>query len=574
MRSIYFLVVGLCLYILGCRTPAPGTSPPSPAQPAQVRPIVPSGVAATGTTRALLLFVRFADDTRPGNPCLNSRGWPLFKNPKRLPTYAHHLLSSSPEPPFADSTLTAYFYEQSDHQYILYGNAYPEALTTRHPRTWYQRKNGKGYGYLAQELLDRIDPEIDFAQYDTNPKDGILDQVFIIIRSDPDATFTGVAHLGGADAVAGRPAKTILLYDGVQFHWARSGSYIIHERPGHILTQPYMIRLMAHEFGHHLWNSRGFFAGHLPAIQTNKIPENGTNRIGYVLMAGRGGGLDARGDELISPIELELLDWTTPEPLHDLPGPVHPISIRDAYTTGDFKKIVLDDGNPATTDPALYLSNRQRIGPFDRLRVHQKEGCNTYGMGLLRTTGLLVQMGFQKGKRVAVDVLPADNTLDLSIHNADYTGDLYGPGTRTQLTPWTRPSTARHNRAPSWVGLDRIRYTGGPGGEMTFDYLPDFRVRPIIREASWMGKETRGYTFTTTVEVTNRATLHLTDSLTFNNGLTLDEGTRVEINAGAHLHLNGLVNRHPSAQIVLHPGGQIVLPGRTITTATIRRISF
>lgn len=566
MHAKYLLLLSLMAF--GCRPP-PAAPPLAPAAAPIVAAAAPA-VAATGQTRALLLFVRFADDDRPGNPCLNDRGWPLYPSPETLPTYAHHLLAPTPKPPFADSTLTAYFYEQSEHRYILYGTVYPEVLTSTHPRTWYHRKNGKGYGYLAQEVLARIDPKVDFTQYDTNPKDGVLDQVFIVIRSDPAATFTGVAHLGGADAVAGRPAKTTLAFDGVQFHWARSGSYIIHERPGHILTQPYMVRLMAHEFGHHLWNSRGAFAGHLPAIRTNDVPANGTNRIGYVLMAGRGGGLDMRGDELISPIERELLGWTTPA-LLDRPGPV---TLGDAYTTGAFKKIVLADGNPATPDPALYVSNRQRIGPFDQRRIHRKKGCNTYDMGLLRTTGLLVQMGLQNGRRMAVDVLPADNTLELSIQNDTYTGDLYGPSTRTQLTPWTRPSTARHDGIPSWVGLDRIRYTGGPNGEMAFDFQPDFRASPVIRAPSWMGQETSGYAFTAPVEVTNQATLYLTaDTLTFNGGVRLDSGTRLDIAAGARLYLNGPVGWGTGAEIVMHPGAALVLPDRTLTTTTVRRIT-
>jgi len=573
------------IFLLCCATGIP----PSFAQ-AQHQP----HIAHTGATRVLTIFIQFKDDRTPGDPCVNFRGWPLFENPKTLPTFARNLLAHSPTPPFPDTSLTSYFYEQSNHSFTLYGDVYPEVITTDHERTWYHRRgsNPRGYGYLTREVLDQIDPHIDFAQYDNNPHDGVVDHLFLIVRRDPTATFTGVANLYGADAVQGR-SPGALTYDGVSVDWNRSGSYIIHERPGHIISQPYYVRLLAHEYGHHLWNSEGHFPAHLRSIRTNAIPANGTDRLGYVLMAGRGGGYDARGDMLISPIERDLLGWADVERLNDPPQSITSVTIGDAYTTGDFKKIELPDEDPHTLDPVLYLANRQRIGPFDRIRNHQKMGCPFYEMGLLRTTGLLVQMYLPHPTGAQVDVLPADNTLALSIHNETYAGDLFGPDAQTQLTPWTHPNTHRPDGQPSWVALDRIRYTGNSNGQMGFDFIPDFRQHPTIREDSWMGAETEGYHFSAPLLITNTSTLHLASARLFlSKGITMGANTRVVLEKEATLTLKpssflrmerestlevrgtlrieGQVRWDPSALITVVPGGQLIVANRLMVAFQTR----
>ena len=228
--------------------------------------------ATSGSTKALVVFVRFKDDKHRGLGCRGDKGWPLAEGIEDLPAYAHVLFSDSDVPPFADSTVTEYFYRQSNGSLILYADVYPDVMVSDHDASYYRTNQGRGYGHLAAEIFDKMDPRIDFSEYDTNPRDGIVDQVFIILRRDEAGTFTGVAHLGGADQVRGQPRRE-LLFDGVRLDWASSGSFIYHERPGHVLTQEYLTRLIAHEYGHHIWNSRGFFAGHVPAITSNETPD-------------------------------------------------------------------------------------------------------------------------------------------------------------------------------------------------------------------------------------------------------------------------------------------------------------
>ena len=185
---------------------------------------------------------------------------------------------------------------------------------------------------------------------------------------------------------------------------------------------------------------------------------------------------------------------------------------------------------------------------------------------------------------VRLDVLPADNTLDLSAKDAPYAGDLFSPTTAAQLTPWTRPNISGFTIyppgfTPSWQAIDRIRYTGAPGGEMAFDYVKDFRQRPVIRQESWIGDETRSHTFEVPLVVTDASTLHVETALSITEKLRVEPGATVVIEAGAdltltarsvldlawnatvivegHLRLDGLLKRSPSARFIKRGDGTI-----------------
>lgn len=532
------------------------------------------------TLHALVVFVKFSDDMEPGDATLDYRGWPLFDDPTTLPAFARGLLAARPSPPFPDSSLTAYFHQQSQGRFVLYGDVHDAVMISQQPEAAYHAPQG-GYGHLTAEILDRLDAEgLDFSRYDHN-RDGRLDYLFVIIRRDSkrdDKTFvyTGISCLDalcGGRITAGRPRQE-LVYDGVRVDWVRSGSILLHRTPGNILPFFYHVRLMAHELGHDLWAA---FFNHIPALYDNDVPHQSnrgqaTRSLGYVLMAGAGGARDARGDELISAFERDLLGWIDCPVLAASQAGVR---LGDLYTTSACTKIVLggDAGGRV-----LYLTNRQRLGPFDRLRRGGRAG--QFEMGLLRTTGLLAMLA----DGVRLDVLPADNTLDLAAHNNAYTGDLFGPATATQLTPWTRPNSNGYTRyprgfAPGWHALDRIRHTGAAGGAMAFDYLEDFRQNPVIREDSWIGEETRGYTFTAPLVVTGASTLHLGTALSIANRLRVEPGATVLVEAGAEvtlparsvidlglgarliiegrLILRGLLKQSPGAQFITRAGGTI-----------------
>ncbi len=534
----------------------------------------------TDTLRALVVFVMFRDDDEPDQAGLHYREWPLFDDPGTLPAFAPHLLAPTPTPPFPDSSLTQYFYQQSQGRFVLYGDVYDSVMVSLQPEAAYHAPNG-GYGHLTAEILDRIDARgFDFSRYDDNG-DGQLDYLFLTIRRDSKRddktfTYTGISCLDalcGGGITAGRP-RDALVYDSLRIDWRGSGAIIMHRTPGNIIPLMYHVRLMAHELGHDLWSA---FFNHIPALTDNDVPlqsnrGRGTNTLGYVLMAGSGGAWDARGDETLSAFERDLLGWID---CHAPAASQDEVRVADLYTTADCTKIILD-GDPGGR--ALYVTNRQRLGVFDRQRRGGRDG--QFEMGLLRTTGLLVMLA----DGVRLDVLPADNTLDLSAHDAPYAGDLFAPATASQLTPWTRPNTSGYTTyppgfTPSWQALDRIRYTGAPDGEMAFDYVEDFRQQPVIRQDSWIGDETQRYTFEAPLVVTDASTLHVETTLSITKKLRVEPGATVVIEAGAdvtlpvgsvldlawnatvivegRLRFDGLLKRSPTARFIKRGGGTI-----------------
>ncbi len=521
------------------------------------------------TLRALIIFTRFADDPDPGNADLDYTGWPGASSD--LPVFARTLLATSPEPPYADSTLTAYFHRQSLGRFVIFGEAYDSVLVAAHPEARYHSPQG-GFGDLTVELLSRIDAGgFDFSRYDYN-RDGVIDQLFIVIRGDTqrDAkrfVWTGASCLDGrcAGAYTQRMAIPPITLDGKRVDWNTSGSFIMHRTPGNLIAQHYHVRLMAHELGHDLWAP--FFV-HIPPLTNNDVPAT-SNRspkghcVGYVLMAGAGGAMDCGGHQTVSAFERDLLGWIDCRPLSTSQAGLR---LDDLYTTDTCYRI--DFGN----ERRMYLTNHQRIGPFDRYRIAGRR--TVFEMGLLRATGLLVTLA----EEYRLDVIPADNSLDLGVTNDGYAGDLFSPDTRRQLTPWTRPNSNGRTRyargeAARWHAIDDIRYAPGPEKAIIFDFVADARERPLIREASWMGAESEGIAFAGGIEVVDRSTLHIEGDIVVSGTMRVGPGSTLDIAAGASLRVT------PEGRLHLSPGSAIVLAGDLIlegplhaaSTATVTR---
>lgn len=506
------------------------------------------------TLRALIVFTQFKNDNYPGDPAVNHRDWPLFPDRSTLPFTARPILSPTPTPPFADSSLTAYFYNQSDGNFILYGETYDSVLVTLHDESRYHRPQG-GYGELTKELLDRIDAEgFDFSKYDHN-RDGYIDYIFVVLRGDSkrDAkrfAWTGASCLDGrctGGNLVNSQQKEAPVYDGKILDWNRSGSYIMHRTPGNVSSFHYYIRLMAHEIGHDLW-ARYFV--HIPDNRTNDVPikhNRGRSRdcIGYALMAGSGGAWDCGGSETISAFERDLLGWIDCIPLRETQQRV---ILEDLYTSSSCYKI--DLGRQHTR---LYLSNLQHVGYFDQQRNVGANGQFQIG---LRTSGLLVHLA----TNVRLDVIPADNTLALSPRHEAYETDLFGPGTANQLTPWTRPNINGYtkypkNVQPSWIAIDNIRASAVDNKTLLFDFYTDFRDQPTIRENSWMGDETAGHLFSSVIRVVEQSTLHLESDITIDKGIEIETGSTVHIAAGATVEVK------EGATLTLKHGARLNIDG-------------
>lgn len=515
-----------------------------------------AAIPTSGQVRALVAFVRFRDDKVVEGGCM-TRARREWEDPDALPAIANHILSPSPEPPFADSTLTAYFYRQSRGRFLIYGESYPHLIVTEQDERAYARGKSRvlDRNALTREVLRRVDddPDFDLSEFDADG-DGRIDYLFIVLRRLKEQGLVS----GGAPAVAslGTGSARMELGKTGPISSPAAGSFVIYRSAGIIIPQLDLIRLMAHEFGHDLWRGSALSGGHIRYIGgKHGVPANGARRLGYALMVGRLSSnpkqdvIDTRGDMLISAVERDMLeDGWIDCPVLSRSGSV---ALGDLYTTSDCRRIVVPGASGTRT---LYVTNRQRIGYFDRIQFNPCQG-SYHG---LMTTGLLVQVR----DRARMAVVPANNTLHLSIDSSAYTGDLFGPGAMTQLTPWTRPNISGYATYPpefvlepgNWQALDDIRPTGRSAGEMTFDYVSDIRERPIIRADSWMGAETSGTRFRSDLVVMSGAKL------------TIEAGTVVYLAGGADLIVSdgATLSFERGARVVLGPGSSVVAHGTVI----------
>jgi hypothetical protein len=555
-----------------------------------IEPTEPVAIEQT-EMRALLVFVQFRDDLYDGRN-LVARGWPLYRDRSRLPEFAHDLLASNAAS-ITDSeiTLSRYFYDQSRHtpdepgRFLLYGDIHPrndagQAVTyvTRHPNAYYHRSSGRGYGYLIQEVLDYIfiDQGVDPAQFDL-AGDGKIDHAFIIIRSENEQTsrsgnisYSGSSFLGGYGSIGGSPSEapsywSVSRQENVTLDWQMSGSFIFTDTPGNMYTQKYIVNLMAHELGHELFHGVIRSTHLMPVIQ-NRVPANEPQRprsreyrYGFALMPGspytNGGGALT-----ISAHERALMGWIA---LDTLRGAGREIIIGDLYTTADGYILPLPHG-----ENRVYLTNHQRISYFDRIHRSSAFAFNppydNVAVGLM-TTGLLATFSTANSN---LDVLPANNSMALETwflsDESPYDGNLYGPTTGRQLTPWTRPNINGCNGyagdplcavsgfSPGWMAIDDIRHADERAGTMRFAYLEDFRTRPIIRSNSWIEPGIDGL-ITGRVVVEQGATLRILagSAVQFQGGITIEGGGEVVVEPGADVRFG---------PVDVRPGGRLTRP--------------
>jgi hypothetical protein len=307
-------------------------------------PVFPSlTTPVAGTLRALIVFVRFQGDS----DVEGQRNWPVsLVTP---PSFSAGLLSTSTNPTsFPTSSLTKYFYDQSQGNLTLYGEIYDDIIVPVQSESYYRTN---GWGYLTRDVLDVIDqdPTFSFADFDAN-NDGFVDYIFIVVRRDSFRTsdqlkWVGVSDLRGGPGRIGSPSLC-LQYDGKKIHWQRSGSYLINHTAGNVDANTYYVRLLAHEFGHDLFLNTILNGGHLPSNPDNDVPMNETfvstfcgskkqARMGYALMIGNLGLCspikDVGGHQIFSTYERNLLGWISCSTFGS--SNVLGATIKDAYMT-------------------------------------------------------------------------------------------------------------------------------------------------------------------------------------------------------------------------------------------------
>lgn len=570
-----------------CLTPGDGPEGGLPATGTRAVPDrAPGSIAFEDSVHALVVFVRFANDTDAAPE------WPLrgAAGAEPIPAWGETLLKEDPGEVteamgLDDPTLSAYFFWQSHRgpsgPHILTGEVWPRArsgrplvFTPSQPSTTYQSGRGTGYGYLVAELFESLaaDPRFDPTRFDAN-RDGELDHLMLVVRRDPDVRVTGgVAGLSGVNSPAartfGRPAATLTVGRGDRTVTVdMNGSGAINWVGGE-----YSAATLIHEYGHVL-----FGMGHTRMITppdaavrsavSNDVPYwvpegTGAYACAYNRMCG-GGAREGRPYEssiydtaalTLSGLELRRMGWarrTVLDPTRDTAG----VRLRPLYGSGEVALIPLRAGSGADT---LSLETRQRTNYFDRFPPWDLEDPY-YGLVRrdLASAGLLATLTY--GDPTApggalYDVAPPSNRYRRPRSRCDGTSDgcvdpyawwardMLRPGTSaTQMTPWTRPNVSGYTVypdgfEPNWFAITDVRFDGDDGA-MAFDLVADVRAwdRVVIRADSWMGAESDGLVFDGPVRVTGGATLRVEAgvTVTFAGGLVVDEGARVLCLPGA-----------------------------------------
>lgn len=593
MRSFLLLALG-SLLLLGSEATAQvapllcGTSEGSDGEAAG--PNLPPYISTTGNFRAIVAYVRFADDTRPWTTC-GPNDWPANAP---MPAGGHRLLDSLTVDTFDDpESLTSYFLEQSSGAFRVYGDEYgvtvgneEDYLDCTNPNSdscFNYNKTSPTRPNITRDIFQYLQTVhgVDFSQYDAD-SDNRLDHLFVVIRTsgqrvvNDTTTFSlGIANCPDAcasgESSVGNPIGNYNVIVDNQY----SGSFNLFQSIEPLRDN---VLLLAHEMGHDIWGG-----DHLrPFPRLASSPGNGApffspdgtagagdRYVSHALMVSRGNSAGrvwenhmtsaAERAYVASTISNSALKWIT------CPAPTNgaTYSLGDVQTTGGC--LALGVGGSGTNIRELYLSNMQRSSPFNEMRypiVNPGGGpclvCAPIEWGT-PTTGLVVEyVSRTENSRTQWerDIVPADERLsDFGLfpgcglyqsvaptaeEAAD--GDFWRPGIDRQLTPWTRPNVFGHHDlttvsadalATGLHAIDDIR--SGTGGQIKFEYYQQYPSQPIanVRRDWWV---------TTTA-----------DNLAIFNELRVEAGVTLTVEPGAHLTLNG--------NLVVEPGGRLDLRG-------------
>lgn len=303
-------------------------------------PLYPYFQTDNDTLKVLVVFCNFPfpDGNFDIPNTVYLQHWPGSSG-QTLPSWADSIICPTTTNVW-DRSLTALFRDASRGKFWLIGDVYPELYVFEHDIQWY-KNNGASLGVAIKELLENIDGEVDFSDYDRlDPRDidddnnrrepdGKVDFIFINFRFNNSSTiefnggqgYSGIANLGGNPGTFGGLDSIIL--DGKEIEAGFPGSGAIYE-----MWTPWHIGVPAHEFGQHY--SYG--------------PVHSENL----------GAFNISGGGLASAFDREWLSWNTTA---ITPTSNTQVTLRDYVTTGDYIKI-------PQTNYTIYLENRRRITYF------------------------------------------------------------------------------------------------------------------------------------------------------------------------------------------------------------------
>lgn len=176
------------------------------------------------TLKCLIIFANYADGNydpiNENSNLIYMQHWPGTNGQHiQKPSWADSVICPTATNVWHPS-LTGLFQVSSNSKFWMIGNVW-DSIVVLDSSKYYYTRDGKNIGYAVKEVLDRVDPYIDFSEYDKfdpcdynsngnrREPDGTVDFIFIMFRfnmsvlTDTNAfvsgegSYNGIASLGG-----------------------------------------------------------------------------------------------------------------------------------------------------------------------------------------------------------------------------------------------------------------------------------------------------------------------------------------------------------------------------------------
>lgn len=303
-----------------------------------------------GTLKALLILCKFKDDLFDAP--LHTDVWPASLN--AMPSWGPSFLSPTVQSDYPDPSISGYFHEMSMGNFHLIGDV--KFYQPLYNQNYYFTSNQKHVGYLTEEILRGIDPQVNYGDYDSwdpndidhdwvkNEPDGQVDMIIIgfrfantydldyIDRNPADTIYRkgyqGIAGLTGFQYTFGSGSQIILDGKIIKAATLSSGTF----QSGCISPHD-GLNIIAHELGHYIVTS-SHYAG-----------------------TGYHGLMDGQGNGVMSSFERVKLGWITPV---TITGDMTNLSVPDAITTGTVYKLPIPSSNEY-----FLIDNHQRKSYYE-----------------------------------------------------------------------------------------------------------------------------------------------------------------------------------------------------------------
>ena len=398
---------------------------------------------STGQIKALVVFVQFKDHTT------SDPDWPVDS----LPNWATDFIGSTVEQGgnYPPGGLSDRIFRFSNRKLHVLGDIYPRAVITDLSSDQYA-----SYGDVNLEIVQKIDKDVNFAQYDQlnsndsyvrQGPDRLVDLVMIVYRGVPAAFgpifYWGVGELGFDSYYTDDNNVRIGRYPS-------SGLAVAFQpKSGAVTPFDDAVGLAIHEVGHFF-----FEPGH--------IIEN---------FAGLGAMSNENGGSSFNSIERRLLGWSD---FMYVNSDSAILTLRDFFTTKDAAAVRI----VSSEREWFIIENRQKVDPLDQARhpgiyVYYFDGSFGYGLDIVSADGRwdwTLNAATQEAEKSAENPVFGKSKLQKTRLGTDfrrppgYSGDSLDAfyfGYKTQVSPRINPASYTRRGSYSGVQIDLMSFSNG-----------------------------------------------------------------------------------------------------------------